>query len=52
LNYNYQIFDVKNRTEDLDPTCLTSSYGGIKCFEEALERGIKECLEMISEQKN
>jgi len=37
LNYNWQIFDIKNRTKDLDPTCLTESYAGYRKFEQACE---------------
>ena len=47
LDYNWQIFDVKNRTEDLDPTCLTESYAGYKTYEEAVEVAIKYCLENL-----
>ena len=47
LDYNWQIFDVKNRTKDLDPTCLTESYAGYKTYEEACEAAIKYCLENL-----
>ena len=47
LNYNWQILDVKNRTNDFDPTCLTESYAGYESYEEACEAAIKCCLEHL-----
>ena len=41
------IFDIKNRTKDLDPICLTDSYGGYKKYETACEEAIKYCLENL-----
>jgi len=47
LDYNWQIFDIKNRTKDLDPTCLTDSYGGYRKYELACTLAIKYCLENL-----
>lgn len=47
LDYNWQIFDVRNRTKDLDPTCLTESYGGYKKYELACTLAIKYCLKNL-----
>jgi hypothetical protein len=47
LDYNWQIFDIKNRTKDLDPTCLTESYAGYIKYEQAAEAAIKYCLENL-----
>lgn len=47
LDYNWQIFDIKNRTKDLDPICLTDSYGGYKKYETTCDAAIKHCLEKI-----
>jgi len=47
LDYNWQIFDIKNRTKDLDPTCLTESYAGYRKYELAAELAIKYCLEHL-----
>lgn len=47
LDYNWQIFDIKNRTKDLDPTCLTDSHGGYRKYELACTLAIKYCLENI-----
>lgn len=47
LDYNWQIFDVKNRTKDLDPTCLTDSYAGYIKYELACTLAIKYCLEHL-----
>lgn len=47
LDYNWQIFDIENRTEDLDPTCLTDSYAGHEKYEQACEAAIKYCLENL-----
>ena len=47
LNYNWQVFDVKNRTKDLDPTCLTESYAGYGSYEKTVEAAIKYCLENL-----
>ena len=47
LDYNWQIFNVRNRTKDLDPTCLTDSYAGYRKYEEACEAAIKYCLEHL-----
>ena len=44
LDYNWQIIDVKNRTDNLDPTCLTESYAGYVTYEDAIEAAIKYCL--------
>jgi hypothetical protein len=47
LDYNWQIFDIKNRTKDLDPTCLTDSYAGYRKYELATETAIKYCLKNL-----
>ena len=47
LDYNWQIFDIRNRTKDLDPTCLTDSYAGYKKYELACTLAIKYCLENL-----
>ena len=47
LDYNWQIIDINNRTENLDPTYLTSSYAGYKKYEEAIEAAIRYCLENL-----
>ena len=47
LDYNWQIFDVKNRTKGLDPICLTDSYGGYRKYELACELAIKYCLKNL-----
>ena len=47
LDYNWQIFDIKNRTKDLDPTCLTESYAGYRKYEEACEAAVRYCLENL-----
>ena len=47
LDYNWQIFDIKNRTKDLDPICLTECYGGYKKYELACTLAIKYCLENL-----
>ena len=47
LDYNWQIFDVRNRTKNLDPTCLTDSYAGYRKYEQACEVAIKYCLENL-----
>lgn len=47
LDYNWQIFDINDRTKDLDPTCLTESYAGYKKYELAVETAIKYCLENL-----
>ena len=45
LNWNWQVFDIKHRDENLDPICKSESYGGLDSYEEACERAIKYCLE-------
>ena len=47
LDYNWQIFDVRNRTKDLDPTCLTESYAGYIKYELACTLAIKYCLKNL-----
>ena len=47
LDYNWQIFDIKNRTKDLDPTCLTESYAGYREYKQVCEAAIKYCLENL-----
>ena len=47
LDYNWQIFDIKHRTKDLDPTCLTESYAGHRKYEQACEAAIKYCLKNL-----
>ena len=47
LDYNWQIFDMWNRTKDLDLICLTDSYGGYRKYEQACEAAIKYCLENL-----
>lgn len=47
LDYNWQIFDIKNRTKDLDPTCLTDSYAGHRKYDKACEAAIKYCLKNL-----
>ena len=47
LDYNWQIFDINDRTKDLDPTCLTESYAGYRKYEQACEAAIKYCLEHL-----
>ncbi len=47
LDYGWQIFDIKNRTKDLDPTCLTDSYAAYIKYEAACEAAIKYCLENL-----
>ena len=47
LDYNWQIFDIKNRDENLDPICKSESYGGICSYEIAVEEAIKYCLEHL-----
>lgn len=44
LNYNWQIIDVKNRTDNLDPTYLTESHAGYETYEEAVEAALKYSL--------
>lgn len=44
LNYNWQIIDVKNRTDNLDPTYLTESHAGYETYEEAAEAALKYSL--------
>ena len=45
LNWNWQVFDIKHRDENLDPICKSESYGGLDSYKEACERAIKYCLE-------
>ena len=47
LDWNWQIFDIKNRDENLDPICKSESYGGIHSYEIAVEEGVKYCLEHL-----
>ena len=47
LDWNWQIFDIKNRDENLDPICMSESHGSIKTYEEAVEDAIKYCLENL-----
>ena len=47
LDWNWQIFDIKNRDENLDPICKSESYGGIRSYEIAVEEAIKYCLEHL-----
>lgn len=47
LDWNWQIFDIKNRDKNLDPICKSESYGGIDSYEEAVEAAIKYCLENL-----
>ena len=47
LDYNWQIFDIKNRTKDLDPICLTGSYAGHRKYEQAVETALKYALENL-----
>ena len=44
LGYNWQIMDVKNRTDNCDPTCLTESYAGYGSYEDAVEAALKYSL--------
>lgn len=47
LDWNWQIFDIKNRDKNLDPICKSESYGGIDSYEEAVEAAVKYCLENL-----
>lgn len=44
IDYNWQIINVKNRTDKKDPTYLTGSNAGYGTYEEAVEDAIKYCL--------
>ena len=47
LNYCWQVFDVINRTDSFDPTCITESRAGYESYEEACEDAIKCCAEIL-----
>ena len=47
LDYNWQIFDIKYRTNDLYPFCLTESYGGYRKYELACALAINYCIENL-----
>ena len=47
LDWSFQMFDIKNRNENMEPTCLSDSYACHKCYEDAVEAALKYSLENL-----
>ena len=47
LDWSFQMFDIKNRNENMEPTCLSDSYACHKCYEDAVEAALKYTLENL-----